>query len=175
MVVFVCDRGPPATPSKTRIPDPVLLFLVLEYLMLLGGLVACWLPRGLPITLLHTLEYGHLDRTSDYPTQGVRAPSTPRPVTLRSSRSDLRALAHQQNSDLLEYLPRGISFLSRSAFNVISSTLFFLGTNPKYLYGVTMPDEHASVFKMVIYTPRGQGTNLLKLSTGQKLDVLRLC
>ena len=26
----------------------------------------------------------------------------------------------------------------------------------------------------VIYTPRGQGTNLLKLSTGQKLDVSRL-
>jgi hypothetical protein len=26
----------------------------------------------------------------------------------------------------------------------------------------------------VIYMPRGQGTNLLKLSTGQKLDVLSL-
>jgi hypothetical protein len=47
------------------------------------------------------LEYGHLDRTSDHPAQGVRAPSTPRPVALRSNRSDLRALVHEQNSDLL--------------------------------------------------------------------------
>ena len=64
------------------------------------------MPCGPHITLLHTLEYGHLDRTSDHPTQGVRAPSTPRPVALRSNRSDLRVLAHQQKSDLL----RPISF-----------------------------------------------------------------
>jgi hypothetical protein len=33
---------------------------------------------------------------------------------------------------------------------------------------------HVGFIRMdtVIYTPRGQGTNLLKLSTGQKLDVL---
>ena len=59
------------------------------------------MPCGPHITLLHTLEYGHLDRTSDHPAQGVRAPSTPRPVAHCSGRSDLRALAHQQNSDLL--------------------------------------------------------------------------
>jgi hypothetical protein len=77
------------------------------YLILLGGLVAC----GLHITLLHTLEYGHLDRTSDHPAQGVCAPSTPRPVALRSSRFDLRAIAHQHNSDLLH----PISFTRRLA------------------------------------------------------------
>ena len=59
------------------------------------------MPCGPHITLLRTLEYGHLDHTSDHPTQGVRAPSTPRLVAHCSSRSDLRALAHEQNSDLL--------------------------------------------------------------------------
>ena len=47
--------------------------------------------------VVHTLKYGHLDSTSDHPTQGIRAPSTPRPVALCNIRSDLRALAHQQD------------------------------------------------------------------------------
>jgi hypothetical protein len=38
------------------------------YLILLGGLAALWLP----ITLLHTLEYGHLDRTSDHPKEVLK-------------------------------------------------------------------------------------------------------
>jgi hypothetical protein len=31
----------------------------------------------------------------------------------------------------------------------------------------------AVVWVLVLYTPRGQGTKMLQMSTGQKLDVLR--
>jgi hypothetical protein len=70
-------------------------YLGLMLLGRLGGLAALWPTHNTTSHVrVQNLVYGHLDRTSDHLAQGVRAPSTPRLVTLRSSRSDLRALAH---------------------------------------------------------------------------------
>jgi hypothetical protein len=76
--------------------------------MLLGDLVALW-----PI---HNTT-SHVRVRSFRPHQRPPRPwrsraSTPPPVALRSSRSDLRALAHQENSDLLHPISFKVGSLS---------------------------------------------------------------
>ena len=60
------------------------------------------MPCGLPITLLHTLEYGHLDRTSDHPRAEHTSASRPAQQPIRPSRARAPAELRSAASNIVQ-------------------------------------------------------------------------